>query len=76
MNVKVIHVNTMHLAQMASTHLNAGVSQAGPEQNVKQVRISANSRKSVRWSAEPVPCLSLFCFNLREGAGQWPQRGR
>ena len=27
-----------------------------------------NSRKSVRWSAVPVPCLGRLCLKLREGA--------
>ena len=35
-----------------------------------------NSRKSVRWSALPVPCLGRLCLKLREGAGQRPRRGR
>ena len=26
----------------------------------------SNSRKSVRWSAVPLPCLSRFCFELEE----------
>ena len=29
-----------------------------------------NTRKSVRWSAVPVPCLSRSCFRMWEGAGQ------
>ena len=36
----------------------------------------SNSRKSVRWSAVPVPCLSWLCLKLRVEAGQRPQRGR
>ena len=35
-----------------------------------------NSRKSVRWSAVPVPCLSRLCLKLREGKGQRPWKGR
>ena len=31
-----------------------------------------NSRKSVRWSAVPVTCLSRLCWKLRGGAGQRP----
>ena len=37
---------------------------------------SVSSHKSVRWSAVPAPCLSRQRFQLREGAGQWPQRGQ
>ena len=38
--------------------------------------VQLNSRKSVRWSAVPVPCWSSLWLRLREGAEQWPQRGR
>ena len=37
MNVKVVHVKIMELAQMESTHFHASACQAGLEQNVKQV---------------------------------------
>ena len=37
---------------------------------------TVNSRKSVRWSAVPMPCLSRLCWKLSEGAGQRPRRGR
>ena len=40
------------------------------------VRRRRNSRKSVRWSAVPVPCLSRLGLKLRERAGQRPRRGR
>ena len=33
-----------------------------------------NSRKNIRWSAVPVPCLCRFCLKLREGTGQRPLR--
>ena len=42
----------------------------------RKVRAKENSRKSVRWSAVPVPCLSRLCLKLREGAGQRLQRGQ
>ena len=36
--------------------------------NAKKV----NSRKSVRWSAVPVPCLSRLCFKLKGKEGSGP----
>ena len=32
-----------------------------------------NSRKSVRWSAVPVPCLSRLCLKLRGEQGSGPE---
>ena len=32
-----------------------------------------NSRKSVRWSAVPVPCLSRLCLKLRGEQGSGPK---
>ena len=32
-----------------------------------------NSRKSVRWSAVPVPCLSRLCLKLTEEQGSGPE---
>ena len=35
--------------------------------------VETNSRKSVRWSSEPVPCLSSLWLKLWEGAVKRPE---
>ena len=40
---------------------------------LKEMRTMNNSRKSVRWSAVPVPCLSRLWLKLRGEQGSGPE---
>ena len=46
------------------------------EKGTNDRKMIGNSRKSVRWSTVPVPCLNRQWIKLREGAGQRPRRCR
>ena len=44
-----------------------------PDTRLPQLRAGGNSRKSVRWSAVPMPCLSRLWLKLRGEQGSGPE---
>ena len=51
-----------------------GSSRQEPYAQNAQKRQKNNSRKSIRWSAVPMPCLSRLCLKLRGEQGSGPKR--